>query len=73
MTLEAVVFDFDGLIIDSEWAIYETARGLGEKAKLTTNKKESDEFKSQGRQLLKGTTALAPKLSGPARRGKANM
>jgi HAD superfamily hydrolase (TIGR01509 family) len=25
MTLEAVVFDFDGLIIDSEWAIYETA------------------------------------------------
>ena len=26
MTLEAVVFDFDGLIIDSEWAIYETAR-----------------------------------------------
>lgn len=26
MTLDAVVFDFDGLIIDSEWAIYETAR-----------------------------------------------
>ncbi|MEQ1787115.1 MAG: HAD family hydrolase [Acidimicrobiales bacterium] len=26
MTLEAVVFDFDGLIVDSEWAIYETAR-----------------------------------------------
>jgi HAD superfamily hydrolase (TIGR01509 family) len=25
MTLDAVVFDFDGLIIDSEWAIYETA------------------------------------------------
>jgi HAD superfamily hydrolase (TIGR01509 family) len=25
VTLEAVVFDFDGLIIDSEWAIYETA------------------------------------------------
>jgi HAD superfamily hydrolase (TIGR01509 family) len=25
MTLEAVVFDFDGLIIDSEWAIYQTA------------------------------------------------
>lgn len=25
MTLEAVVFDFDGLIIDSEWAIFETA------------------------------------------------
>lgn len=25
MTLEAVVFDFDGLMIDSEWAIYETA------------------------------------------------
>jgi HAD superfamily hydrolase (TIGR01509 family) len=25
MTLEAVVFDFDGLIIDSEWVIYETA------------------------------------------------
>ena len=25
MSLEAVVFDFDGLIIDSEWAIYETA------------------------------------------------
>ena len=25
MTLEAVVFYFDGLIIDSEWAIYETA------------------------------------------------
>lgn len=25
MTLAAVVFDFDGLIIDSEWAIYETA------------------------------------------------
>ena len=26
MTLAAVVFDFDGLIIDSEWVIYETAR-----------------------------------------------
>ena len=26
MTLDAVVFDFDGLIIDSEWAIYETAK-----------------------------------------------
>ena len=26
MTLDAVVFDFDGLIIDSEWAIFETAR-----------------------------------------------
>jgi len=25
MTPEAVVFDFDGLIIDSEWAIFETA------------------------------------------------
>lgn len=25
MTLEAVVFDFDGLIIDSEWLIYEAA------------------------------------------------
>ena len=25
MRLDAVVFDFDGLIIDSEWAIYETA------------------------------------------------
>ena len=25
MTLEAVVFDFDGLIIDSEWAIFESA------------------------------------------------
>ena len=25
MTLEAVVFDFDGLIIDSEWVIYEAA------------------------------------------------
>jgi HAD superfamily hydrolase (TIGR01509 family) len=25
MTLDAVVFDFDGLVIDSEWAIYETA------------------------------------------------
>lgn len=25
MTLEAVVFDFDGLIIDSEWLIFETA------------------------------------------------
>lgn len=28
MTLEAVVFDFDGLIIDSEWVIYETARSV---------------------------------------------
>jgi HAD superfamily hydrolase (TIGR01509 family) len=27
MSLGAVVFDFDGLIIDSEWAIFETARG----------------------------------------------
>lgn len=26
MTLQAVVFDFDGLIIDSEWLIFETAR-----------------------------------------------
>jgi HAD superfamily hydrolase (TIGR01509 family) len=26
VSLEAVVFDFDGLIVDSEWAIYETAR-----------------------------------------------
>lgn len=26
MTPDAVVFDFDGLIIDSEWAIYESAR-----------------------------------------------
>jgi HAD superfamily hydrolase (TIGR01509 family) len=26
MTLDAVVFDFDGLIIDSEWAIVESAR-----------------------------------------------
>jgi HAD superfamily hydrolase (TIGR01509 family) len=25
MTLQAVVFDFDGLIIDSEWVIYESA------------------------------------------------
>jgi putative hydrolase of the HAD superfamily len=25
MSLEAAVFDFDGLIIDSEWAIYQTA------------------------------------------------
>ena len=25
MTLDAVVFDFDGLIIDSEWVIYESA------------------------------------------------
>lgn len=46
-------------------AIYETARGLSKRAELTTNKKESDEFKSQGRQLLKGATALSPKLSGP--------
>ena len=27
VTLDAVVFDFDGLIIDSEWAIFETAHG----------------------------------------------
>lgn len=26
MTLEAVIFDFDGLILDTEWAIYESAR-----------------------------------------------
>lgn len=26
MTLEAVVFDFDGLVMDSEWVIYEAAR-----------------------------------------------
>src|SRR3546814_12386611 len=26
LTLQAVVFDFDGLIIDSEWLIFETAR-----------------------------------------------
>jgi putative hydrolase of the HAD superfamily len=26
VTLDAVVFDFDGLIIDSEWVIFETAR-----------------------------------------------
>jgi HAD superfamily hydrolase (TIGR01509 family) len=26
MTLEAVVFDFDGLIIDTEWVIFEAAR-----------------------------------------------
>jgi HAD superfamily hydrolase (TIGR01509 family) len=26
MNLEAVVFDFDGLILDTEWAIYDTAR-----------------------------------------------
>lgn len=26
MSLEAVVFDFDGLILDTEWAIYESAR-----------------------------------------------
>ena len=25
MMLEAVVFDFDGLILDTEWAIYESA------------------------------------------------
>src|SRR3546814_13998857 len=26
LTLQGVVFDFDGLIIDSEWLIFETAR-----------------------------------------------
>ena len=26
VTLEAVVFDFDGLMVDTEWAIYETSR-----------------------------------------------
>ncbi len=26
MTLDAVIFDFDGLILDTEWAIYESAR-----------------------------------------------
>ena len=26
MTPDAVVLDFDGLVIDSEWAIYEAAR-----------------------------------------------
>ena len=30
MTLEAVVFDFDGLIIDSEWVIFETAKAAFE-------------------------------------------
>lgn len=30
MTLEAVVFDFDGLIVDSEWVIFETARAAFE-------------------------------------------
>ena len=30
MTLQAVVFDFDGLIIDSEWVIFETARAAFE-------------------------------------------
>jgi len=46
-------------------AVYETARGLGEKAKLTTSQKEVGELKKQARQLLKGTSALAPNLSGP--------
>ena len=46
-------------------AIYETARCLGKRAELTTNKKDSDALKSQGRQLLKGATALSPPLSGP--------
>jgi HAD superfamily hydrolase (TIGR01509 family) len=30
MTLDAVVFDFDGLIIDSEWVIFESARAAFE-------------------------------------------
>lgn len=30
MTLEAVVFDFDGLIVDSEWVIFETAKAAFE-------------------------------------------
>ena len=30
MTLEAVVFDFDGLIMDSEWVIFEAARAAFE-------------------------------------------
>ena len=46
-------------------SVYETARGLGERAKLTTGQKEANELRTQARQLLKGTTALAPNLSGP--------
>ena len=46
-------------------AVYETARGLGERAKLTTGQKDANELRTQARQLLKGTTALAPNLSGP--------
>jgi tetratricopeptide (TPR) repeat protein len=46
-------------------SVYETARGLGEQAKLSTSQQKSKEMKSQGRQLLKGTMALTPNLSGP--------